>query len=141
MTSPADLGRPTRQRAAVSSVLDEVTDFRSAQQIHALLRRRGERIGLATVYRTLQALADAEAVDVLRGADGEAVYRRCSDGHHHHLLCRRCGRTIEVDGPGVERWTTRVADQHGFVDVSHQLEIVGTCRDCVDNSVASTSTE
>jgi Fur family ferric uptake transcriptional regulator len=125
----------------VSAVLDEITDFRSAQQIHALLLRRGERIGLATVYRTLQSLAEAGTVDVLRSADGEAVYRRCSGGHHHHLLCRQCGRTIEVEGPGVERWTTRVADQHGFVDVSHQLEIVGTCRDCVAQNVASRSNE
>ncbi|MDP9394535.1 MAG: transcriptional repressor [Actinomycetota bacterium] len=122
--------RPTRQRAAVSAALDSVADFRSAQELHELLRRRGDDVGLATVYRTLQALADAGEVDVLRTADGEAVYRRCSSGHHHHLVCRSCGRTVEVEGPTVERWAAKVAADHGFSDVSHTLEVFGTCAEC-----------
>lgn len=130
MASAAPQIRSTRQRAALSAVLDELENFRSAQDLHALLRQRGEGIGLATVYRTLQALADGGEVDVLRSADGEAVYRRCSSGHHHHLVCRRCGRTVEVAGPAVERWAARVATEHGFTAVSHTLEIVGTCADC-----------
>jgi Fur family ferric uptake transcriptional regulator len=122
--------RPTKQRAAVSAVLDELEEFRSAQDLHALLRQRGENVGLTTVYRTLQALADAGEVDVLRADDGEAVYRRCSSGHHHHLVCRHCGRTVEVEGPAVERWAERVADEHGFVEVSHTIEVFGTCAAC-----------
>jgi Fur family ferric uptake transcriptional regulator len=123
-------GRSTRQRTAVSSLLDEVEDFRSAQDLHDLLKQRGESVGLTTVYRTLQALADAGEVDVLRTQDGEAVYRRCSQGHHHHLVCRACGRTVEVEGPAVERWAGRIASEHGFTDVSHELEIFGTCGPC-----------
>lgn len=122
--------RPTKQRAAVSAVLDELEEFRSAQDLHALLRQRGENVGLTTVYRTLQALADAGEVDVLRADDGEAVYRRCSSGHHHHLVCRHCGRTVEVEGPAVERWADRVASEHGFVEVSHTIEVFGTCAAC-----------
>ncbi len=122
--------RPTRQRAAVASALGSVEDFRSAQEVHDLIRRRGEAVGLATVYRTLQALAETGEVDVLRRADGEAVYRRCSSGHHHHLVCRSCGRTVEVEGPAVERWADRVAAEHGFRDVAHTLEIFGTCDRC-----------
>lgn len=127
--SPAR-GRSTKQRTAVSSLLDEVEDFRSAQDLHDLLKQRGESVGLTTVYRTLQSLADAGEVDVLRTQDGEAVYRRCSQGHHHHLVCRVCGRTVEVEGPAVERWAGRVASEHGFTDVSHELEIFGTCGPC-----------
>jgi Fur family ferric uptake transcriptional regulator len=123
-------GRPTRQRTAVSEALSSVDDFRSAQELHDLLKQRGEPVGLATVYRTLQALAEAGEVDVLRTDDGEAVYRRCSTGHHHHLVCRSCGRTVEVEGPAVERWATRTAEEHGFVDVSHTLEVFGTCATC-----------
>jgi len=126
--------RSTRQRAAVSAVLDEADDFRSARQVHDLLRQRGERVGLTTVYRSLQMLADAHEVDVLRGTDGEMAYRRCSTGHHHHLVCRRCGRTVEVDGPAVERWAQRVADEQHYTDVSHTLEIFGTCADCARRS-------
>lgn len=122
--------RPTKQRLAVASALASTDGFQSAQEIHDLLGRRGEPVGLATVYRTLQRLAEAGEVDMMRTEDGEAIYRRCSDSHHHHLVCRSCGRTVEVEGPAVERWTDAMAAEHGFADVSHTLEIFGTCRDC-----------
>jgi Fur family ferric uptake transcriptional regulator len=122
--------RPTRQRRAVVDALASFDDFRSAQEIHELLGRRGEAVGLATVYRTLQRLAEAGDVDVLRTEDGEAVWRRCSDSHHHHLVCRTCGATVEVEGPTVERWTRAIAAEHGYADVSHTLEIFGTCGSC-----------
>ena len=122
--------RPTKQRLAVVEAMDSFDDFRSAQESHDLLGRRGETVGLATVYRTLQRLADAGEVDMLRTEDGEAIYRRCSDTHHHHLVCRGCGRTVEVEGPTVERWTRAIAAEHGFSEVSHTLEIFGTCPDC-----------
>jgi Fur family transcriptional regulator, ferric uptake regulator len=122
--------RPTRQRRAVAAVMQSFDDFRSAQDIHDLLRKGGDNVGLSTVYRTLQALADGGEVDMLRAEEGEALYRRCSTSHHHHLVCRSCGRTVEVEGPTVERWADSVAADHGFTEVSHTLEIFGTCRDC-----------
>jgi Fur family ferric uptake transcriptional regulator len=122
--------RNTRQRGALAALLGDVEGFHSAQDLHAMLRSRGEHIGLTTVYRTLQALADAGEVDVMRPPGGEHLYRRCSDGHHHHLVCRACGRTVEVLGPAVESWADRVAASHGYVDVSHTLEIFGTCPAC-----------
>lgn len=122
--------RNTRQRSAVSALLAEVEGFHSAQELHAMLRNRGERVGLTTVYRTLQGLADSGDVDVMRPPGGEHMYRRCSEGHHHHLVCRSCGSTVEVEGPAVESWAQRVADQHGYADVSHTLEIFGTCPAC-----------
>jgi Fur family transcriptional regulator, ferric uptake regulator len=121
--------RPTRQQAAVTARLEMTEDFTSAQDLHARMRESGESVGLATVYRTLTALAASGEVDVLRTDDGEAVYRMCSTGHHHHLVCRDCGRTVEIEGPTVERWTERVAAEHGFTDVSHTLEIFGSCAD------------
>ena len=127
--------RSTRQRAAVMEALAAVDDFRSAQEIHAWLRDNASPVGLTTVYRTLQALADAREVDALRTAEGETLYRRCaSNAHHHHLVCRQCGRTLEVEGPAVESWADQVAIQHGFADVSHTLEIFGTCRACAGHS-------
>lgn len=127
----ASVGRTTRQRTAVMGLLSEVEEFRSAQELHELLRQRGASVGLTTVYRTLQALADAGEIDVMRPPGGEHLYRRCSSGHHHHLVCRVCGRTVEVAGPTVESWANRVAAEHGFADVSHTLEIFGTCTQCV----------
>ncbi|MDX6302342.1 MAG: Fur family transcriptional regulator, ferric uptake regulator [Nocardioidaceae bacterium] len=123
-------GRPTRQRRAVNTALQTFEDFRSAQDIHDLLRRNGDNVGLSTVYRTLQALADRGEVDMLRTEEGEALYRRCSATHHHHLVCRVCGRTVEVEGPAVESWADSMARRHGFTDVSHTLEVFGTCPDC-----------
>ncbi|WP_036195960.1 Fur family transcriptional regulator [Nocardioides aequoreus] len=122
--------RPTRQRRAVAAALEAFDDFRSAQEIHALLRDRGESVGLSTVYRTLQTLADADEIDSLRTETGESIYRRCSGTHHHHLVCRSCGATVEVEGPTVERWTSAIAGEHGYTDVSHTLELFGTCRAC-----------
>ena len=123
--------RMTRQRSAVADLLADVDDFRSAQQLHELLRDRGSEVGLATVYRTLQSLADAGDVDVLRAEDGEALYRRCSRReHHHHLVCRRCGTAEEIDGPGVEAWAAAVGAAHGFRDVVHTMELSGICAAC-----------
>ncbi|WP_104105800.1 Fur family transcriptional regulator [Nocardioides sp. 616] len=130
---PSEAGaglRPTRQRTAVTEALASYRDFRSAQEIHDLLAVKGERVGLATVYRTLAALAEAGVVDILRNEDGEAIYRRCSTTHHHHLVCRSCGATVEVEGPAVERWTQSIAAEHGYADISHDLEIFGTCPGC-----------
>jgi Fur family ferric uptake transcriptional regulator len=114
----------------VLALLDDLEGFRSAQDLHALLRSRGEGVGLATVYRIMQTLVDSGEVDLLRGDDGEVVYRRCSTDHHHHLVCRRCGRTVEVAAPPVERWAARVAAEHGFVEVEHQIEVFGVCAAC-----------
>ncbi len=123
--------RATRQRAAISALLENLDDFRSAQELHDELRRRGEGIGLTTVYRTLQQMATTGAVDTLRTDTGESVYRRCSEQHHHHLVCRACGSTVEIQGGHVEAWATEIAREHGFSDVSHTIEIFGICSDCV----------
>jgi Fur family ferric uptake transcriptional regulator len=124
------MARTTRQRAAVAAVFDTLEGFHSAQEVHARLRTAGGGVGLSTVYRAVQALADDGELDSIRTDSGEALYRRCSTQHHHHLVCRVCGRTVEVAGPTVEAWAGRVAGEHGFVDVSHTLEIVGTCSGC-----------
>ena len=123
--------RTTRQRTAVAEVLRQVDGFRSAQDLHDLLRQDGASVGLTTVYRHLQALTDAGTIDVLRTDGGESVYRHCpTDTHHHHLVCRSCGRSVEVGGPEVESWASAVAAEHGFTDVSHTVEVFGTCGAC-----------
>lgn len=122
---------PSNRRADVREVLSSSDGFRSAQDIYADLRAAGSRIGLTTVYRALQSLSDAGDVDVLRTGDGESVYRACaSTAHHHHLVCRSCGRTVEIGGPAVERWAESVATEHGFTDISHTVEIFGVCPQC-----------
>ncbi|MFF5225025.1 Fur family transcriptional regulator [Dactylosporangium sp. NPDC000521] len=121
----------TRQRRAVLELLAETDEFISARQVHARLRERGSSIGLTTVYRTVQALADAGEVDTVRVDGGEQRFRRCrEERHHHHLICRHCARTVEVTGPGVEAWARQIAQVHGYSEVNHTLELFGTCTEC-----------
>jgi Fur family ferric uptake transcriptional regulator len=122
--------RSTRQFQAVAAELATSEDFRSAQDIHAAMRARGESIGLATVYRALQSLVEFGDADILKSGSSEAAYRQCSRSHHHHLVCRWCGRTVEVRGPAVETWADKTAAQHGYTEVSHTLELFGTCAAC-----------
>jgi Fur family ferric uptake transcriptional regulator len=129
-TNPTVRERSTRQFQAVRSELAKSDDFRSAQDIHAAMRASGASAGLATVYRALQSLVDSGVADVLRTTAGEAAYRACGAAHHHHLVCRSCGKTVEVQGPAVERWADEVADAHGFTDVRHTVELFGTCPAC-----------
>ena len=127
--------RMTKQRQAVLDELTRVTDFRSAQQIFEDLHVQGQRVGLATVYRSLQSLADDGRVDTLRSSDGEALYRSCTTHHHHHhLVCRECGFTKEIEQSQIESWVTRVAQAHGFTGVEHSLELFGTCSTCHDKA-------
>jgi Fur family ferric uptake transcriptional regulator len=122
--------RPTRQRTAIRAALEAAEGFRTAQEIHQTLRQGGDRVGLSTVYRTLQGLAEAGEVDVL-WADGETRYRCCkSSGHHHHLVCRTCGHSVEITSSQIERWATTTARRHGFTDLSHSVEVFGVCPDC-----------
>ena len=123
MTAP----RQTRQRTAVSALMDELAEFRSAQEIHDLLKARGEQVGLTTVYRSLQSLAASGDVDFLVTDDGETVYRRCSTQHHHHLVCRECGATVEVSGPAVERL---MASQIDEVVVTNTIPLSDEAKAC-----------
>jgi len=136
---PPDQGaggeRMTRQKRAVAAVLAETDEFSSAQDLHARLRSQGERVGLATVYSQLRALAGAGHVDTLRADSGETLYRRCGlTSHHHHLVCRCCGHAVELDAPEMEEWARTLGRRHGFSDLDHVLEITGVCDRCAGSA-------
>ena len=130
MTEPPP-SRRSSQRAAVADALENVDGFRSAQELHNELRRSGQRVGLATVYRALQSFVASGEVDSVLNEDGEAIYRRCdSEAHHHHLVCRSCGLSIELPSDEVEKWATKLARRHRFTSVVHVAELFGLCRAC-----------
>lgn len=114
--------------------LQDAGGFRSAQDVYAALRSAGGSVGLSTVYRHLQSLVNDGVVDVIHTQDGEATYRYCGESgethHHHHLVCRRCGRTEEIEGRAVERWAGEIARAHGYTDVDHTVELFGRCAEC-----------
>jgi Fur family ferric uptake transcriptional regulator len=122
--------RPTPQRARVLAELMSEPDDLTAQDLHERLRARGERLGLATVYRTLNVLADQGVVDALSHRQGELCYRWCGDEHHHHLVCSSCHRVVELADCELDPWLDRVASQHGFVATAHRLEVAGLCGEC-----------
>jgi Fur family transcriptional regulator, ferric uptake regulator len=123
--------RNTAQRREVISVLDGVQGFVSAQELHSLIARDGRQIALATVYTQLKKLVESGEVDVVMTDRGESLYRRCHvDEHHHHLACRDCGATVEVDAPELEKWAHAIGERHGFTDLRHVLELNGVCPAC-----------
>ena len=124
--------RVTRQRLAITELLENVDEFRSARQIHQMLHERGQEIGLATVYRTLNAMAEQGHLEVLLQPTGEHTYLRCEprSEHHHHLVCRTCGRTVDVAAPELEHLVESLATAHDFTDVEHSIDFLGTCREC-----------
>ena len=122
--------RTTKQRNAVIEVLRDHKGFISAQDIHNFLKNSASTVGLSTVYRTMTALTTSNEVDVMIREDGEALYRLCSSAHHHHLVCRDCGTTIEIQADYVEAWAKDVSQAHGFSDIDHTVEIVGICKKC-----------
>ncbi len=130
--------RNTWQRDRVRAALGDAPGFVSAQELHAVLRTDNTGIGLATVYRALATLAASGEADQLQSPDGEAIYRACSTtGHHHHLICRSCGRAVEIAATDVEHWAQQTASLHGFTDAEHVVDIFGLCADCTALAAAS----
>ena len=122
--------RHTWQRDAVRGALETRENFVSAQELHAALREAGTSIGLATVYRALADLAGEGEADSLQ-QEGESLYRACtSEAHHHHLICRSCGLTVEIEADPVEEWSRAVAAEHGFTDPQHIVDVFGLCASC-----------
>ncbi len=122
--------RHTWQREAVRQALGGSEGFVSAQALHSSLKQQGSAIGLATVYRALNDLAEEGEADSLQ-QEGESLYRACTPGtHHHHLICRNCGLTVEIEADAVETWAQRVAAQHGFTQPHHIVDVFGLCPDC-----------
>lgn len=120
----------SKSSARVVTTLKRVGGFASAQEVHQLMNRQGERIGLTTIYRVLQHLLDEQVVDLLHREGGEAIYRLCGEEHHHHLVCKKCGRTVEISDISIEKWAAQVAGEHGFRDASHTAELFGICSAC-----------
>ncbi|NEM91794.1 Fur family transcriptional regulator [Galbitalea soli] len=122
--------RNTWQREAVRDALTSSEGFVSAQALHTALREAGSPIGLATVYRALADLAVEGDADSLQ-QEGESLYRACTpNSHHHHLICRSCGLTVEIEADAVEAWAASVAESHGFTQPSHVVDVFGLCAAC-----------
>jgi Fur family ferric uptake transcriptional regulator len=122
----------TRQRLAVVESLCRAEDHPSVEELSRRLRARGEQVGTATVYRTLDALVKGGLAREHDFGDGFKRYEPISreGAGHEHLRCVRCGRVIEFVNDRLERALRLTADEHGFVYHHHRIEIHGVCRQC-----------
>ena len=106
--------RNTRQRRVIKATMAELGDFISAQDLHLILANRKEQVSLATTYRVLQSLANTGELDVIKGV----------------LLCRRCGKAVELEAPAIEEWALSMGKKYGFSELEHVVEVTGYCPDC-----------
>jgi Fur family transcriptional regulator, ferric uptake regulator len=130
--------RKTAKQEAVLEALNHSDRFRSAQQLHFEIRQhRAMRIGLTSVYRILKRLADDHIAETERAEDGETLYRlRTAADHRHYLLCRQCGRAIGFIPATLEQHTSRLAEQHHFTEITHHIDLYGTCPLCNETPTA-----
>ena len=130
----------TRQRDLIAGALARSADYPSADSLARTLRSRGEAIGTATVYRTLELMV---AGRLARASDFGGRVRRyepvAGQPAHGHLVCHRCGRVTDFSSELLERMMPVLADEHGFMHEEHRIEIHGTCRDCGRRDVAGLS--
>jgi len=122
----------TQQREAVAEVVFAASEHLSVDDIEHELRQRGERIGKATIYRTLDLLVRSRLVEEHEFGEGFKRYehRLSQQPVHEHLICVECGKVIEFTSTEVQRVEARVRVEQGFVPVRHRLEIYGLCREC-----------
>jgi Fur family ferric uptake transcriptional regulator len=129
MAAPEKKTRSTAQKALIRNALESETRFVSAKQLHRRLEDEGASVGLATVYRQLNALGRSGEADTITIGETQ-LFRACTQTeHHHHLVCERCGTAVEIDPPS-EDWMRTVASSHGFEATRHVFEIFGICADC-----------
>jgi Fur family ferric uptake transcriptional regulator len=121
--------RPTPQRVAIIEALEGKERPVTAQDLHDELRGRGAP-GLATVYRTLRALAKAGTAETFEAEPGEMAYKLCEVVHHHHLICERCGDVETIPSCEVEDWAATVAKRRGFRVTGHRADVYGLCARC-----------
>ena len=128
----------TQQREAVAQVVFSSTGHLSVEEIEQRLRQDEERIGKATIYRTLDLLVKSKLVEEHDFGEGFKRYehRLSRQPVHEHLICLECGTVIEFRSDEVQRIEQRVVSEHGFAPTRHRLEIYGLCRDCRSAGVA-----
>ncbi|MDD5261512.1 MAG: transcriptional repressor [Methylacidiphilales bacterium] len=129
MTAPQVGQRQTRQRDSILRVLESAGGPLSVPQIHERSQKKGLKVGIATVYRTVNLLQDAGLILPVALPGGETRYEPASRGHHHHFQCRKCGRVDDLSGcllsSAVERMLPR-----GYKLEGHEITLSGLCPAC-----------
>ncbi len=126
----------TRPRRIIAGILLSREGHLGAGELHALARAADARVGLATVYRTLELLTRRGLAAELDFGDGWKRWERAAARHHDHIMCTRCGRIVEFDVPEIESLQGRVARSLGFAPSDHLMIIYGACEACRGSAAA-----
>jgi Fur family ferric uptake transcriptional regulator len=127
----------TKQRDLVAQIVFLAEDHLSVEGIRRELKQRSERVGMATVYRTLDLLVESGLVRTHEFGEGFRRYEAMAgQSDHEHLICEQCGRVVEFANERLERMLPVLADEHGFQHRRHKVEIYGVCRTCRQRELA-----
>ena len=121
----------TRSREQILNLLRSERRYLSAAAIYRILRSLGAKISLSTVYRTLDLLAERGLASSRMDGAGEATYVYCSDEHHHHAICRKCGHVEEIGCAEIDALSAALQQRYAFEPESHSLEFYGRCARCL----------
>ena len=123
--------RLTQPRQSVAGLISARTGHFTSSDLLADARRGRLRLGRATLFRNLELFAELGALERLDLPSGEHAYVACEpERHHHHVVCRRCGRSAEVQDSGLQTVVTEIARRSGYAIDTHRLELFGLCPDC-----------
>ena len=121
----------TKPREQIFEILRAGRRFLSASEIHRLMEEAHAKVSLSTVYRTLDHLQSKGEVTARVDAEGEATFMICEPGHHHHhAICRSCGRVEDVDCTAIGAFSGELLKSSGFELEGHAMEFFGRCRAC-----------
>ena len=132
--------RITGPRRALADLALDLDGHFTAAELADASRKRGLRVGRATLFRALEVMIELGVVERLDLPSGEHAYVVCAAAHHHHVVCSVCGRTAEVDDLGLADAVRRIELQSGFQIDTHRLEMFGRCRRCQARQRADAAT-
>jgi len=132
---PSINNRDTAPRRALAELIASRHGHFTAADLIADASQRRVKVGRATVFRTLDLLTDQGSLERLDLPSGEHAYVSCAPReHHHHVVCRSCGQSVEVTDQGLQAVVQSIGARSGYRIESHRLELYGLCPDCQKES-------
>lgn len=119
----------TDQRRVIAKVLSDATDHPDVEEVYRRATAIDPKISIATVYRTVRLLEEAQILARHDFGDGRARYEEIQDEHHDHLIDMKSGRVFEFHNEDIEELQRRIAEKLGYRLVGHRLELYGVPMD------------
>ncbi len=123
----------TRGRKEILAAINEMEGHFNCQMLYEKLKAKGLKVSRASVYRMIPILVESGIISEVEKTEKHAHYEKMTGTHHDHLICLRCGRTTEFYSPTLEMLQDELCQREGFHGLRHSLEILGYCRDCIND--------